>query len=266
MVTESHICDKAKERIKEKLKNQAKMIARPKDKGEAAAETRQYNGQVEEVQNYYQLASYVSLDFGDIAREINIVLTNRLGNRLQKKGGRALSRHEKDKYGKSKQLRYDAATGAPIYPVGYVKTKNPMSIKYGKTPYTPEGRALMHKNLEMDTSLMQELMRSPATGRSVEYADNRISLYTAQEGRCAITGIRFESTDEIHCHHKVPIKLGGTDEYENLMLVLEEVHKLIHTTAQETINKYLTILNLTKDQLKKVNKLRKLARLEEITL
>ena len=266
MVTESHISEKAKERIKKELKKQVKKIARPKDKKEAAAETRNYNSMVEEMQNYYQLASCVSQDFGDIAREVNTVLTNRLGNRLQKKGGRALSRHEKDRYGESKQLRYDAATGEPIYPVGYIKTKNPMCMRHGKTPYTPEGRALMHKNLEMDTSLMIELMRSPVSDRSVEYADNRISLYTAQEGKCAITGIHFESTDEIHCHHKVPIRLGGTDEYGNLILVLEEVHKLIHATAEETINKYLTILNLTKDQLEKVNKLRKLAQLEEITL
>ena len=265
-VTESHICDKAKERIKKKLKEQVKKIAKPNDNKEAASEARQYNSMVEEMQNYYQLASCVSLDLHDIAREVNIVLTNRLRERLQKKGGRALNRHEKDRYGKSEQLRYDAATGTPIYPIGYIKTKNPMCIKHGKTPYTPEGRALMHKNLEMDTSLMIELMRSPAENRSVEYADNRISLFTAQEGKCAITGIHFESTDEIHCHHKIPTKQGGTDEYGNLILVLEEVHKLIHATAEEIINKYLTILNLTKDQLEKVNKLRKLAHLEEITL
>jgi group II intron reverse transcriptase/maturase len=266
MVTESHICDKAKERIKKELKEQVKKIAKPKDKKEALNQTLHYNSMVEEEQNYYQIASCVSLDFNDIAREIKIVLNNRLRDRLQKKGGRALTGHEKDRYGKSEQLRYDAATGAPIYPAGYIQAKDPMCMKYGKTPYTPEGRALMHKNLEIDTSLMIELMRSPVENRSAEYADNRISLYSEQNGKCAITGIHFESTDEIHCHHKIPIMLGGTDEYGNLILVLEEVHKLIHATAPETINKYLASLNLTKGQLKKLNKLRKQAQLEEITL
>ena len=31
-------------------------------------------------------------------------------------------------------------------------------------------------------------MRTKEVGRSVEYMDNRISLYVAQYGKCAITG------------------------------------------------------------------------------
>ena len=43
------------------------------------------------------------------------------------------------------------------------------------------------------------------------YADNRISLYAAQYGKCAVTGIPMDSHD-IHCHHKVPVSNGGSDE------------------------------------------------------
>ncbi|MBQ7705152.1 MAG: HNH endonuclease, partial [Selenomonadaceae bacterium] len=49
--------------------------------------------------------------------------------------------------------------------------------------------------------------------------DNRISLYNAQKGKCAVTGKDFEATEEIHCHHIKPKNQGGTDEYENLILV-----------------------------------------------
>ena len=41
-----------------------------------------------------------------------------------------------------------------------------------------------------------------AHSRSIEYADNRISLYAAQYGKCAVTGRELEF-DEIHCHHKL---------------------------------------------------------------
>ncbi|MFQ7710402.1 MAG: hypothetical protein ACLRKS_06535 [Parabacteroides distasonis] len=52
-------------------------------------------------------------------------------------------------------------------------------------------------------------MRNPVKGRTIEYADNRISLYAAQYGKCAVTGIPMDSHD-IHCHHKVPVSNGGS--------------------------------------------------------
>jgi len=60
----------------------------------------------------------------------------------------------------------------------------------------------------------------------------------------------------MECHHKKPKELGGSDEYKNLLWVKTEVHKLIHATTPETIEKYLSILQLDKKALKKVNSLR----------
>ena len=61
------------------------------------------------------------------------------------------------------------------------------------------------------------------------------------------------------------MSLGGNDKYENLVLVLEPVHKLIHAKDKATVQKYLKILNLNAEQLTKVNALRKLAQCDEIT-
>ena len=77
----------------------------------------------------------------------------------------------------------------------------------------------------------------------------------AQKGKCAVTGEEFISKDEIHCHHKIPKSKGGTDEYENLILVTATVHKLIHATNVEIIQKYLQIC---KPDIKKLNVLRQL--------
>lgn len=102
------------------------------------------------------------------------------------------------------------------------------------------------------------LMRTPVLDKTIEFADNRISLFAAQYGRCAISGAELMPYD-IRCHHKVPLENGGTDKYSNLVLVTEAVHLLIHATAEATIRKYLKVLQLNKKQLEKLNKLRELA-------
>lgn len=105
----------------------------------------------------------------------------------------------------------------------------------------------------------------PVKGRTIEYADNRISLYAAQYGKCAVTGIPMDSHD-IHCHHKVPVSNGGSDEYANLILVSKAVHILIHASSELTIEKYLKSLNLDNKQIEKLNKLRIMAEMPPIIL
>ena len=51
--------------------------------------------------------------------------------------------------------------------------------------------------------------------------------------------------------------MGVTDEYSNLVIITYQVHKLIHATKTETINKYINIINPNKTALSKINKLRK---------
>lgn len=106
---------------------------------------------------------------------------------------------------------------------------------------------------------MAQMMKSSSKS-STEYSDNRISLFSAQWGKCAITGIEFQCLEDIHCHHKLPKQYGGTDKYDNLVLVLSQIHKLIHATDETTISKYLELLKLDKSQISKLNKYRELAR------
>ena len=129
--------------------------------------------------------------------------------------------------------------------------------------YTPEGRAVIHKNLGFDVSILHALMRAKEHGRSIEYMDNRVSLYAAQYGKCAITGVKL-AIDEIHCHHKLPVYLGGTDRYGNLIIIHKYIHRLIHAKDAETIAKYRAIFSLNSYQLQKINKLREMAQLPSI--
>ena len=159
-------------------------------------------------------------------------------------------------YGKSKQLRF--LNGHPLIPVGYVQTKDAQHKRKTANRYTSEGRKAIHKNLGINTSTMLWLMRNPVLDKSIEYADNRISLFAAQYGRCAITGEEL-LPHNVRCHHKLPLQNGGTDNYSNLVLVTENVHALIHATKVETIQTYLKTLQLNKKQMKKLNHFRQLA-------
>ena len=100
-------------------------------------------------------------------------------------------------------------------------------------------------------------MENPVENESIEYNDNRISLYVAQKGVCPISR-RFLTIGDMECHHKVPKSKNGTDEYKNLIFLTTDVHKLVHATEEEIIKKYKNLLNLDDTALKKLNKLRTL--------
>ena len=257
----SHMGDKALKNAREKLTKQAHKIAKPPDKSTEAYEAMLYNSMVMGIQNYYSPATLISADCRILQHAVMTTLTNRLtsqrGMRLVKKG-RKLTAIEQQRYGKSKMLRFLAGSEEPVYPIGFVRNQPALQGK-NISIYTPEGRKTVHTNLKINMSILTELMKNSSPDRSVEYTDNRISLFSAQWGKCAVTGKEFTCSEEIHCHHIIPKKYGGSDKYSNLMLVLNSVHILIHAVTPETINKYLSILKPDKSTLNKINILREKA-------
>jgi group II intron reverse transcriptase/maturase len=251
---ESHMSDKAIAKAKAKISECVKEIKHPKDDKAQYKGIQKYNATVAGMHNYYHYATHVSIDFHEIAYGIK----NRLSCGLKEltRNGKLERGFLKEKYGRSKELRF--LNGHPVIPVAYVRTKNAMHKKKSVNRYTAEGRAEIHKNLGIDTATMLWLMKHPVSNRSIAYADNRISLFAAQYGKCAVTGKEL-TPHEIHCHHKIPLQKGGTDDYANLVIVSDTVHALIHATQNATIGKYLAELQLNKTQIAKLNKLRKLA-------
>ena len=110
---------------------------------------------------------------------------------------------------------------------------------------------------------MRYMLENPARNMSIEYNDNRISLYTGQCGKCAITGQKL-TIGNMECHHKMPRELGGDDTYKNLIFVTKDIHILIHAKSPDVILKYVKGLKISENGMKKLNKLRVLAGLEEI--
>ena len=265
-VVKSHISDKRLRNIKHRLSKQVEKIATPNCENERIARIRKYNSMVLGIQGYFNVATMVSEDLNKVNWEITKTFKNRLTKQHRcnlTKTGRKLTEKERKLYGNSQRLRF-VANGEPIFPIGHVKYGNPYAIKRDVTPYSPQGREGVHQNLRINTSIMKALMKQLLPNRSAEYADNRISLFSAQQGKCAVTGKEFVSVNQIHCHHKKPLNQGGTDEYSNLTLVDIDVHRLIHANVKETIQRYLDILKLTSKQLTKVNELRSMAGLSNI--
>lgn len=257
----SNINDKNIKKIKAEIKQHIKEIQRPSNEKEEYKAVNSYNAYVMGIHNYYQIATNISLDLKDIAFWVSNIMKIRLKSRL-KKSGNSVPKYIHKRYGKSKALRF--VGDKAIIPIGYIKKRKPMFKPVKINKYTVEGRSEIHNRLEsIDTSTLHYLMKNPIGARSIEYNDNRLALYCGQNGKCGVTGETLEK-DSMHCHHIIPRSLGGKDRYENLILISNDIHILIHSKDQEIIDKYLKITKLNSKQLDKINRLRKKVNLNEI--
>lgn len=259
-VVRSHMTPKAKAKETQKLVEQVKRIAHTQDRDDEAKQITLYNSMVIGIHNYYRFATMIASDCDSIHWNVSIVMKNRLYGRLTKKG-HINEVYIRKQYGKSRQVRF--ISSKTVCPIGYIQTKTPMFKRKKVCKYTPEGREEIHRNLKINTSVMLMLMKVKDPRRSIEYMDNKISLYAAQYGKCAVTGKELW-IDEIHCHHKIPLKMGGTDKYSNLIILHRDVHILIHSTVTETQNVYLNLIKPDKKALDKINELRVLAGNEKL--
>lgn len=262
-VIEAHVRDKALKKIRARSKEIIGQIRRTYDPKMEYRLIQKYNSYLIGIHNYYCIATHVNLDIHEVAFDVKKSLYNRLKHRLQRTGSIS-NRYIQEKYGRSREVRY--LNGHAVVPIAYVQHRVPMDRKNRVNPYTPEGRTEIHKNLAgLNLAVMNHLMNTPAGQQSVEYNDNRIALYVAQKGKCAVSGIALDA-NQVDCHHKKPLSLGGDDSYQNLIIVSDAVHVLIHSSSERTIKKYLNDLQLNSKQLAQLNNLRKLAEMPQITL
>lgn len=266
-VVKSHICDKKLQLEESKLVEQAKRIAKPAHGRTQPDEIGLFDEMVLGIQNYYRIATCISLDCRKIHRRVMTVLTNRLntesGCQLAREGG-AMTDSEKEHYGASQMVRYVSGINRPIYPIAFIKYKTAIGISAAVCCFSPTGRKKIHDNLEMDTTLFAYLRENPPQGHSLEYADCRLSLLSAQKGKCSVSGELFLNPDNIVCHMKVPKEQGGHERYSNLVLLHSRYLPLLtdqDTAALKSMCKQLTV---TKKQLTKINSLRTAAKLVAI--
>lgn len=154
--------------------------------------------------------------------------------------------------------------GMYLYPICQIEWKKADYFNPKINNYIPSGRLTLVKrqNATIQTEIIK-MSHSTLKNSSIEYSDNKLSRYSMQRGKCAVTK-QFLIVDTAHCHHIIPKEHGGDDSFDNLIIVHEWIHILIHATRKETIKMYLNLLKLNAKALGKLNKLRKNCNLTEI--
>ncbi|HEL1156260.1 TPA: group II intron reverse transcriptase/maturase, partial [Streptococcus equi subsp. zooepidemicus] len=111
--------------------------------------------------------------------------------------------------------------------------------------------------------VMKYLMENAHLYPTLEMADNALSRYIAQKGKCAVTHNALTVADMM-CEHIKPCKGKRNDTYRNLIILSKEVSDLVGTLNSDKISKILKNLPLTKEMQDKINKLREYRELEMI--
>jgi RNA-directed DNA polymerase len=200
-----------------------------------------YNSYILGTQNYYRIATNSNLDFNKIGYYLDRIAKVRWGKLASNKGSPDKVYMERYK-GYSRKKMY--VNGKIIYPISACKTKNAMCFSKKINKFTKEGRETIHKIVEEISEFeFIYMVEHPIENRSIEYNDNRISLFSAQCGNCRILKTRL-SVNDFHCHHIKPQKHGGNDKYKNLVVFHPDIHRLIHATESDTIHQLLAKLNL----------------------
>ena len=220
------------------------------------------------VHEYFQKATNVSSDFYEIKFRVLKTMYNRFKNLAQSDTKSCRVCHfTKPQYSESNSRTYIIG-GQAIVPIAYIQFSKPILFTQDICDYTENGRNKNRTRL-LDSQMkdcIQYLSEHFIPNRSVEYNDNRISLFMAHKGKCYITGkdLTIDIFD-YQCHHKTPIYMGGTDDYTNLCPLCQDAHKLVHAKNIEIINKYKHIIK-NKEQLKRLNALRKECGLEKVEM
>ena len=249
-VCQSRMTNKSIQNTINKLKNQVKVIQKSRN----GKEVSKLNSMILGSHNYYKIATYVNLDFHRINFLVTKAIDIRLRNIISNKPN--FNRTYVKLYGKYNG-KVRTVCNVSIFPIYGCKTKPPMNFSQDICNYTNQGRLAIHTKLKGYNHIIKHLLTNVNNSKSAEFNDNRISLIIGQRGKCYITGVDLE-TDNMECHHKIPKSNGGTDKYENLVWLRTEAHKLIHAVEQDIIDKYLGLLSLDKEGLKRVNSLRML--------
>lgn len=239
---------------KRKIKEEVKKHIRRIKASPSALNALLFNSFVLGIHHYFKRATHVNPEFSRLAYDLQAFIYNH----LKPVGKYEHPANPPPTYKRLYSLGFKTFKIASVYlfPLADVKTVNTMGFSPKLTPYTKEGREGIYKRLRPDIQReVGTLMKSTILNRSVEYMDNRISRYSMKMGKCEITGM-YLSAPEVHCHHYVPLHLGGTDQFHNLRIIHKEVHKLVHHTDKEMIDVLIRRFSITKSMLDKINQYR----------
>ena len=153
------------------------------------------------------------------------------------------------------QTKIIMITDTPLLPINGVKHKNPLNFSQDICNFTEHGRSRIHEEIALVTKgEIRILLEYKDTTKSVEFNDNRISVFIAQQGNCYITNRRHSPTDMV-CIYK-NITETDRDKYQNLVFVEIPISKAILTESVQQAKMWLMNYGLSSQQKRKLNKIR----------
>ncbi|XZF78084.1 group II intron reverse transcriptase/maturase [Bacillus sp. AL-1R] len=250
-VARSDMSKKAKSNAFQKIKESIKLVK----KKPSNQTVWNFNTVVMGIQNYYSVASQITINLNKLNYHLRKTLYNQLKNIRTEASFHDMTKTLQKRY-KGYESKLYKIKEMVFVPIHAQRWKLPRCFSQTTCNFTAEGRAKIHNSLKaIDKNILSYIMRNYIPNRSIEYNDNRISKFIAQYGKCAILGVDL-GINEWHCHHINPYHISKDDSYSNLIIIDKDIHKLLHLKDKDKIGTLLKSLNLTQKQMEKVNSLR----------
>lgn len=221
----SHMEEKAKNRVKAKIKSKLKDIRESTTPRKIECNLNEYNQIITGVHNYYNKATSISIDMYDISYRLNNLMFKTLRETIdfQVPNYRNNGFIEKT-YGKSKLLT--KLYGMYIIPISYVQYRKPMQQSNDICKYTKEGRIKIHTGLEcMNYETIKDIVDNPFYDETVELNDIIIPKCASQYGVCYVSEIEIkrDNLDFIYKNNAIKDK----DFYQNIIIVDKSIKGLL---------------------------------------
>jgi len=78
------------------------------------------------------------------------------------------------------------------------------------------------------------LVNSSKYLKNSRYAMFRVSKYSSTHGKSFLSG-ELVPVQEYHCHHILPISKGGSNDFDNLCVLSETEHRILHSKTPEIL-------------------------------
>lgn len=240
---------KCEKRIKEQIRKIKRYKTNPKRCNE---EVILYNSIVMGIHNYYDMNNMISKDLFRIGRIIQDYIHNNLSDVLTFDNKTDENDFIIKKYGKN--LPY--IRGFPLIPIENICYRPRHLRKENINYFDSNLRKSIHKELNINNMfILERILKLPMLDKSVELNDIILSKFCGNLGKYSITNKMILDVNNLNVI-KSNNKKGH--KYDNILLVENKVKNLIEL---ESVDDMIEIYNLTKgltrEQLEKINKIRK---------
>lgn len=221
----SHMSNKAKERARLNIKENLKKIRKSNSNKQIMESINEYNQKLIGIHNYYNKATYISVDMNSIQDDLYYIMRKTLRETIVLQVPNYLNNGFIEKtYGKSKCMIN--LYGMNIVPMAYVQFHKPIQISNKICKYTKSGREEIHTGLEcMNYETIKGIVKNPFWQETVELNDVIIPKCASQYGKCYFSELEINAKN-IDFIHKEHLKYNR-DRYQNILVIDKNIKGLL---------------------------------------